>query len=101
MYVVECFSPGVDGHAVRSAGERATVAVAELRSGAPAVEYLGALLLPGDEVVFHLFWATSSRAVSDASVRAGIDFERVLESIPVGMDGFAVASSRSAEGPHR
>jgi hypothetical protein len=83
-YVVECYSPAIDRGAVESTGQRAIAAAAELREEGRGVEYRGALLVPGDEVVFHLFTAGSLSAVREASLRAGVDFERVLESIPIG-----------------
>jgi hypothetical protein len=81
-FVVECYSPAVSREAVQAAGARARTATAEL-----GAEYLGALLVPGDEVVFHLFAAGSAEVVREASTRAGVDFERVLESVPIGIEG--------------
>jgi hypothetical protein len=88
-YVVECYSPAIDRRAVEASGRRATAAAAELRSEGRGIDYVGALLVPGDEVVFHLFAATSGQAVREASLRAGVEFERVVESIPVGIDALA------------
>jgi len=39
-------------------------------------------------VVFHRFAARSVTAVREAGLRAGIEFERVVESIPVGVHAF-------------
>ena len=90
-YVVECYSPAIDRQAVEAAGQRARAAAAELRSQGRRVDYVGALLVPGDEVVFHVFAAPSKSAVRDASLRAGIEFERALESIPIGIDALLAA----------
>ena len=87
--MVECYSPAIDLQAVESSRHRAIAATAELRGRGRPVDYVGALLVPGDEVVFHLFAATSLGAVREASLRAGIEFERALESIPVGLDALA------------
>ena len=84
--MVECYSPAIELRDVERSGHRATAAAAELRKNGRPVDYMGALLVPGDEVVFHLFAAKSLRTVREASMRAGVEFERVLESIPVGMD---------------
>jgi hypothetical protein len=86
LYVVECYTPGIDRSAVESAGKRAAAAAAELRRAGVRIEYAGAYLVPGDEVVFHLFCSESPDVVRDASVRARVEFERVLESIPVGIE---------------
>ena len=90
--MVECYSPAIDLRDVERCGHRATAAAAELRQRGRPVDYVGALLVPGDEVVFHLFSARSPRTVREASVLAGVRFERVVESIPVGIDALAFAS---------
>jgi hypothetical protein len=94
-YLVECYSPGINRGAVESTSRRATTASIELRSRGRQVDYLGALLLPADEVVFHLFAAGSPGPVHEAGTRAGIEFERVLESIPIGIDSLVARSARS------
>lgn len=86
-YAVECYSPSIDRPAVEDSAALARHVAAELRERGDAVEYLGALLVPGDEVVFYLFSSPSSDAVREASSRAGIEFERVLESIAIGLAG--------------
>jgi hypothetical protein len=96
-YVVECYLPGIDRRAVESSGRRATVAAAELRHRGCRVEYVGALLVPGDEVVFHLFAAGAVGPVREASLRAGVEFERVLESIPIGIDLLVAGFNPSEE----
>ena len=83
-YLVECYSPGVVREDVESAAERALDASAALRSEGSCVEYVGALLVPADEVVFHVFSSTSVAAVREASSRAAVAFARVVESVPVG-----------------
>lgn len=85
-FILECYSPAVDRQAVESAHERASAAVDELRRHGRRIGYVGALLLPADEVVFHLFTAGSARAVHEATLRAGVESERVLEVLPVGID---------------
>jgi hypothetical protein len=90
-YAVECFSPAIDRLTVERSGDRAIAAAAEVRNGGRWIEYAGAILFPEDEVVFHLFSASSAAAVRDASRVAGVEFERVLESIPIGMGPLAGA----------
>jgi hypothetical protein len=83
-YLVECYSPGLAREDVESAAERALDASASMRSEGRCVEYVGALLVPADEVVFHVFSSTSVAAVREASSRAAVAFARVVESVPVG-----------------
>lgn len=83
-YLVECYSPGVDRQDVESAAERALAASAELKNEGRSVEYVGAILVPEDEVVFHVFASECVGTVREASVRASVEYERVVESITVG-----------------
>ena len=83
MFLAECFLPGVAAGQIEAAGVRAADAAADLtRAGVP-VEYLGALLVAEDEVVFHAFRARSAADALEASRRASLTFERVIESIRV------------------
>ena len=71
-YLVECYLPGIGREDVESAGRRAVEASAALRSEGCTVEYVGALLVPADEVVFHVFASACAGAVREASVRAAV-----------------------------
>ena len=83
-YLVECYTPGIRRKAVEVAGARALEAAAALQAEGLSVEYVGALLVPVDEVVFHVFSSATVEAVREASKRAEVGFERVVESVPVG-----------------
>jgi hypothetical protein len=83
-YLVECYSPGILREEVESAAVRALGASAQLRGEGLTVEYVGALLVPADEVVFHVFASTSAGAVREASSRAAVRFDRVVESVALG-----------------
>jgi hypothetical protein len=83
-YLVECYEPGVAPAQVESAGDRALTASAALRDEGRDVEYFGAILVPGDEVVFHVFAAECAATVCAASARASMAYERVVESVTVG-----------------
>ena len=80
---MECYSPGIERDAVARAGERAREASAGLRADGRAVEYLGAVLVPDDEVVFHAFAAQDGDVVCDVSRQADLRFERIVESVAV------------------
>jgi hypothetical protein len=83
-YLLECYKPGLESADVESATDRALAASAELREEGRKVEYVGAILVPEDEVVFHVFAAESAAAVREASARASVEYERVVESVAVG-----------------
>lgn len=82
-YVVECYLPGVDDAAVRLSTERAAAAARLLEPATGEVEYLGALLMAVDEVVFHSFRAADPELVRLVSTAAGLSFERIVESVEV------------------
>lgn len=83
-FLVECYKPGLDQVEVECAAERAVTASAELRAEGRPVEYVGAILVPADEAVFHVFAAECAGSVQEASLRASIQPERVVESITLG-----------------
>jgi hypothetical protein len=80
-YLVECYSPGVREDDVESAAARAAAVCEQLRADRVLVAYEGAILVPGDEVVLHLFTADSPDLVRAASERAALPFERILETV--------------------
>ena len=82
-YVVECFVPDVDDAAVQRAADATAAQIRCLDLGGSAVEYLGALLMPVDEVVLHTFRASDPEQVRRITVAAGLSFERIVESIAV------------------
>ena len=65
------------------ASDRARTAVEILQSRGGAIEYLGALLVAADEAVFHAFAAGEEAAVAEASARAGLRHERIVESVAI------------------
>jgi hypothetical protein len=95
-YLVECYAPGIDRARVGSEAARAAAAAAELRADGVSVEYLQALLVCADEVVFHVFASDGAAAVREASLRAGVAFERVLESVALD----AHSHLEESPGPH-
>ena len=89
QFLVECFLPGVDPRDVEAAATRARAAALELRADGQAIEYLGAILLPSDEVVLHRFRADTSELVRLACERAQVAVERVTDAVAV--EGFDVS----------
>jgi hypothetical protein len=83
-FLVECYEPGVDQAEAESAAARVATASAELRAEGRDVEYVGAILVPADEAVFHVFAAGCAGTVREASLRASVQHERVVESVAVG-----------------
>jgi hypothetical protein len=95
VFVAECYAPA---SAVDASGEelvRVGAACGELRAAGAEVVYLGALILPDDELGFHVFVAPDAGVVHQASRRAGIRVERVVQSVAACF-GQAPATSRKS-----
>ncbi len=82
-WLVECYGPGIGEATVAAASDRARAAVEIERAAGAEIEYLGALVMPTDEAVFHAFAADDLERVADASARAGLRYERIVESVSV------------------
>jgi hypothetical protein len=78
-YLVECYWPGVGEDALAAPVERAREVATELGRQGRKVDFLGSILVPVDETVFCLFDGAEAD-VRTVCERAGIPFERVLES---------------------
>ena len=79
IYVVECYWPGVTRSAMLASAERLDVAAHELSTLDRPLRLLGSGLVPADETAFYLLLAASDLDVAEASSRAGLRFERVVE----------------------
>jgi hypothetical protein len=85
-YLVECYSPDVTEAALIDGAARAGAAAQELRAAGRRVEFLGSLLIPGDEVSFWRFASESQAGVEEAISRARLAVSRVVECIEVILD---------------
>jgi len=85
LYLVECFWPGVTRAEVEAANTRARAAVRGHRGD--SLRFVGALLVPGDEVVWFQFSAGSSDEVVRTSLEAKLPFDRIAESLWLGPEG--------------
>ena len=93
-WLVECYAPGLHTGVVADDGDRIRAAVEVVRATDGPIEYLGALLVAGDEAVFHAFAAGTAELVEVASRRAGLRHTRVVESVAVAAPGLADALTR-------
>jgi Nickel responsive protein SCO4226-like len=75
-FVAECFWPDVTSGDLAALDERARAAAEAL---GPPVRYLGSILITADEVVLCQFEGTAE-TVREAAERAGVPFDRILET---------------------
>ena len=85
-FMVECYWPGMTAEHVEDALDR----LARSPVGGPdqdPVQSLGCILVPSDGMVLFLFSGPSSAMVRDHSERAEVPFDRIVESIQIGLRG--------------
>jgi hypothetical protein len=80
----------VDGYLPRSRSGELAELIARLREAAEAltaegteVRHVRSSFLPADELLLHLMEAESAEAAGEATRRAGIAPERIVEAVPV------------------
>jgi hypothetical protein len=85
-FVVECYWPGMIEEQARETLER-VIRIA--REGGPAdgAGPLGCLLLPSDGMALYVFVAPNEAAVRQIGSRAEVPFDRIIESIHIGLAG--------------
>jgi hypothetical protein len=96
-FMAECFWPDMSEAKVQAAGTRAGHAARAASRDGDAVRYLGAILIPADEVAFCLFEASSAQLVQKISERAQIPFERILETVRLDVITMAAPSDGDSE----
>ena len=78
-YLVEVYAPA--RAELAEVEERVRRAAAESVSGRRRARYLRSILVPGDEMCFHLFEASSAEAVREAAQLAGLAYARIVEAV--------------------
>lgn len=81
--MVEHYWPGVTAAEFAAAAEQVQARVEELARAGKRVRYLHSTLVPEDEAGYGVLESDSRALVEEAYARAGVPFERVVESIAV------------------
>ena len=85
-FVVECYWPGMTEEQARETLER-VIHIAREACPADGAWPLGCLLLPSDGMALYLFVAPNEAAVRQIGSRAEVPFDRIIESIHIGIVG--------------
>ncbi len=85
-YLAELYLSHAGSVELRHAATRARAAAAELNRQGTPIRYVRALFLGEDETCFHLYEASSLESVLEASRRAAIPVERVVEAIDIELE---------------
>ena len=72
---------GASPDVLAAAVERARIAAVQLAHEGSPVRYVRSILIPGDEMCFHVFEGPSAEAVGEASRRAALDYDRIVEAV--------------------
>jgi len=78
-YLVEVYAPAPAELA--EVEEPVRRAAAESARGRQRARYLRSILVPGDQMCFHLFEASSAEAVREAAQLAGLAYARIVEAV--------------------
>ena len=82
-YLAELYLSKTGSDGLREAAARARSAADELsREGMP-VRYVRAIFVGEDETCFHLYEAATAESVVEATRRAGIPVDRVVEAVEI------------------
>ena len=82
-YLAECYSTG-PGAELEDAVARVERAVRELAAEGRALRLVRSSYAADDEICFHVFEAESSEVIGEVGRRAGLLFDHVAETTPVG-----------------
>jgi hypothetical protein len=94
LFLVERYWPGVDEPMLRASLPKLERAAGEVSARGRAVDHVGSLLVPGDQVVFSVIRAESLELVLEVNERAGLPVDRVA---PVTTHGFHTAAAEEGE----
>lgn len=78
-FLVELQLPSAGAASLAVAGERARAAVEELASEGVAVRWIRSVYVAEDDACFLVFEAPSPEAVGEASRRAALEYQRIVE----------------------
>lgn len=82
-YLVEAYLGRLRDSDLEQGARRAEDAAEELTRQGCSVRYLRMIFVPEEETCFHVYEAASADDVQEASSRAGIAFERVLDAVEI------------------
>ena len=100
-FVVEAYLPAAEQGGAESAARRLRDAATAMREAGAAVTFESGLLLADDELVLFLFRSRTSEAVAKALMRASVRYDRIAESVAVGLAPRRPRSVAVGVGPRR
>jgi hypothetical protein len=86
-FLVEWYRPQLTGGPIDDTAARLEMAASTVRDEGASVRLLMTLAVPAEEVLFGVFTADSSHAVSEVCLRAGFPAERLTDSVDARVAG--------------
>lgn len=86
VFLLERYWTGVTSQSFSAAAERLDEAAAEMTREGTAVRHLRSTLIPVDEVVLSLIETAGPEAATEAGLRAGVPFNRIVDVLSVAGD---------------
>ena len=80
-YLAELYLSRRGAGDLRDTVARARTAAREVTADGTPVQYIRSIFVPTDETYFLLYDAPTPEAVAEASARAGIHVERIVEAV--------------------
>jgi hypothetical protein len=80
-YLVEVYLPRLRAGELADATARARLAAVQLAGEGTSIRHLRSIYLPEDETCFHFFEAADAEVVREASRRAALACQRVVEAV--------------------
>jgi hypothetical protein len=81
QYLVELYLPRLRADGLAEGAARARAAARAMTAEGRPVRFVRTVFVPEDEVCFYVYEAESADAAGEASRRAELPFERVLEAV--------------------
>lgn len=95
VFLAECYAPISGADNSGAAARLVSNACAALRQKGADITYHGMLIVPDDELAYHVFTAADGDVIAEAGSRAELQIERIVPSVAVGT-GTRPTSSRRA-----
>lgn len=80
-YLVECYVANERRDELSGAETRARAAARAMARDGIAIRYIRSTFIPEDDTCFHVFEGPSAAAVDEATRRADISYDRIVEAI--------------------
>lgn len=87
-YLAETYMPTTRSGALRDTAHKVRATTEQMTVEGTPIRYLRTIFLREDEICFHVYEAGSPESVIEASRRAAVPIDRVVEATDIDIDSF-------------